>query len=167
VLVADGPAVISRAEPRHELAWRGLFVAYCAGGGIDATGASISRVWSWITDPSAQTSCLVASLAEVPVGFAHFRVFERPITASTGLWIDDLYVDPAARGRGIAGALIGRVRAEAAGGGHDVVRWTTRATNVAAQRSYDRLAVRAPVVVYNAEPVHGVPHPPLPVRRTG
>ncbi|NTW41018.1 MAG: GNAT family N-acetyltransferase, partial [Cellulomonadaceae bacterium] len=103
-------------------------------------------------DPSAQTSCLVASVGRELVGFAHFRVFERPITASTGLWIDDLYVDPSCRGRGVAGALIGAVRAEAGRGGHDVVRWTTRETNDSARRSYDRLATRAPVVVYNAEP---------------
>jgi GNAT superfamily N-acetyltransferase len=148
----DGPVEIGRAEPHHETAWRGLFVSYCAAGGIDATDASVSRVWSWIADPSAQTSCLVASIGRGLVGFVHFRVFERPITASTGLWIDDLYVDPSCRGRGTAGALIGAVRAEAGRDGHDVVRWTTRETNDSARRAYDRLATRAPVVVYNAEP---------------
>ena len=148
----DGPVAIVRAEPRHEVAWRGLFVSYCAAGGVHATDVSVDRVWSWITDPSAHTSCLVASVGGELVGFVHFRVFERPITASTGLWIDDLYVDPTARGHGIAGALIGAVRAEAGRDGHDVVRWTTRETNIAARRLYDRLATRAPVVVYNAEP---------------
>jgi GNAT superfamily N-acetyltransferase len=152
VSYTDGPVAIVPAEPHMGAAWRELFVSYCAAGGVHATDVSVDRVWSWIKDPSAQTSCLVASVGGELVGFAHFRVFERPITASTGLWIDDLYVDPSCRGRGVAGALIGAVRAEAGQGGHDVVRWTTRETNITARRAYDRLATRSPVVVYNAEP---------------
>lgn len=148
----DGAILIAHARPRHAGAWRELFAPYCAAGGVNATDESLDRVWSWINDPSAQTTCLLALDAGQLVGFVHFRAFERPITASTGLWIDDLYVDPAWRGRGIAGALIGAVRAEAGRGGHDVVRWTTRETNDGARRLYERLATRAPVVVYNAEP---------------
>jgi len=146
------PVMIAAAQPQHEAAWRALFVAYCAVGGVAAADEAVDRVWSWIADEHAQTSCLVASVAGVLVGFAHVRVFERPIVASTGLWIDDLYVDPSSRGRGVARALIGAVRADAARGGHDVVRWTTRETNVGARRLYEQVATRAPVVVYNAEP---------------
>ena len=144
--------MVARVEPHRAVEWRALFGSYCAAGGVAATEASVDRVWSWIGDPRAQTSCLVALQDGVMVGFVHFRVFERPITASTGLWIDDLYVEASFRGRGIAGELIGGVRAAAAREGHDVVRWTTRETDTAARRSYERLATRAPVVVYNAEP---------------
>lgn len=89
----------------------------------------------------------------MPVGFAHYRVFERPITGTTGLWVDDVYVASESRGRGFARALLERVFAIAHDEGHDVVRWTTKRTNSAARRLYDRIAVEASVVVYNATPV--------------
>lgn len=133
--------------------WRALFREYAHLGGMALSDDQMARVWSWVCGNSPHTRCLLATEHDTPVGLVHFRPFERPITASTGLWIDDLYVQRASRGRGIAGALIDAVRAEAYSDGHDVVRWTTRESNVGARKLYDRIAARAPVVVYNSEPL--------------
>ncbi len=132
--------------------WCALFREYTHVGGVVLSSDQIDEVWSWICSDARQTCCLLGVEDEVPIGLVHFRQFERPITASTGLWIDDLYVRPSSRGKGIAVALIDAVRAEARAGGHDVVRWTTRESNAGARRLYDRIAVRAPVSLYNAEP---------------
>ena len=136
----------------HRDGWRRLFTDYCAGGGIEATPAHLDRVWGWLTSAEAQTRGLVALVEGGVVGLAHFRVFERPITGTTGLWIDDLDVDPAWRGHGLARALVERVRLVARDEGRDVVRWTTKETNAGARRLYDRIATRAPVVLDNAAP---------------
>ncbi|MCL3860776.1 GNAT family N-acetyltransferase [Actinotalea sp. K2] len=141
------------AEPQDEIAWRSLFGDYASLGQVTLTGEQVGRVWSWILDPAAQTHCHLALDDVVPVGFAHVRVFERPITAGTGLWVDDLYVRSTSRGRGAARALLEAIRVEAADSGHQVVRWTTREDNVSAQRLYASTGTRAPVVVYNAEPL--------------
>ena len=49
-----------------------------------------------------------------PVGLAHFRPFARPLAASIGGFLDDLFVAPEARGSGAAQALIEAVAATAA-----------------------------------------------------
>ncbi len=136
----------------HRDGWRRLFADYCAAGGIEALPSHLDRVWEWLALAEAQTCGLVALDEGGVVGLTHFRPFERPITGTTGLWIDDLYVDPAHRGRGLARALVERVLFIARAEGHDVVRWTTKRTNASARRLYDQVAVEAPVVVYNATP---------------
>ncbi len=145
--------VVRAATGSDNATWRALFREYAHVGGLALSDEQIERVWSWVTTDSGQTRCLLAFQGDAPVGLIHFRQFERPITASTGLWIDDLYVQPSSRGRGIAGELIDTVRAEARAGGHDVVRWTTRESNVGARKLYDRIATRAPVALYNTEPL--------------
>ncbi|WP_250445700.1 GNAT family N-acetyltransferase [Actinotalea sp. C106] len=150
--VDAAPPVIRPAGPADRDDWGELFREYAAGGDITLRDEKLDVVWSWVLDGEAQTRCLLAHSGGRPRGFVHYRRFERPITASAGLWIDDLYVAPATRGQGLAGALIDAVRAEARRDGHDVVRWTTRETNEDAQRLYDRVAVRAPVIVYSTTP---------------
>lgn len=137
---------------RHREGWGRLFAAYCASGGIEATQHHLDRVWGWLLSPEAQTRGWVALVGDDVVGLVHFRPFERPITGTTGLWLDDLYVDPSQRGRGVARELVDHVRRVARGEERDVVRWTTKETNSVARHLYDQIAVRAPVVVYNATP---------------
>lgn len=144
--------LVAPVSPEQHDRWRDLFAAYRSVAGMAPDPAVLDEVWSWIQAPRSPIRCLVATVGPDLVGLAHVRVFPRPVTGTTGLWLDDLYVDPAARGRGVARALIGRVRASAADEGHDVVRWTTRTTNLAARRLYDTVAVPAGVVVYDATP---------------
>jgi GNAT superfamily N-acetyltransferase len=143
--------IAAPGDEQHD-GWSRLFTAYRAVAGLPDDPAAVETVWSWIRSPAHATGCLLASIGAEAVGLAHLRMFERPVTASTGLWLDDLYVAPSARGRGVARALIEQVRDLAADGGHDVVRWTTRETNDDARRLYDGLATLAGVVVYNASP---------------
>lgn len=86
------------------------------------------------------------------VGFAHVRTFARPISASRGLWLDDLFVAVEHRGCGVAAALLDAVATSAARDGCDVVRWSTGTGNPA-RTLYDRVATVAPVVVYNRAPI--------------
>lgn len=146
VLVREGP-------PGDELWWRRAFAAYRATGGLEPDDAVLDRVWAWIADPAAQARCLTASMDDELVGLAHVQVFERPIAGATGLWIDDLFVEESARGHGVGRVLLEAARRLAGNEGHDVVRWTTREGNTGAVRLYDQLAVRAPVLVFNARPL--------------
>ena len=136
----------------HRQGWQRLFKDYCALGGIAATPTHLEIVWGWVTAEEAQTRGIVAISGDEVVGFAHFRVFERPITGTTGLWLDDLFVAPEFRGNGIAQNLIDRIRLIAHHEGRDVVRWTTKRANTVARHLYDHIAVEAQVVVYNATP---------------
>lgn len=149
----DVAPVVGPVSAEQRERWHDLFAAYRSLAGLTPDPAVLDEVWSWICAPQAPIRCLVATVGTDLVGLAHVRVFPRPVTGTTGLWLDDLYVDPAARGRGMARALVERVRTLAAEEGHDVVRWTTRETNTGARRLYDDVAAPADVVVYNATPL--------------
>ena len=71
-----------------------------------------ARVWGWLHDPAHEVEGLVALASGAgPVGIAHFRPFARPLAASIGGFLDDLFVAPEARGSGAAQALIEAVAA--------------------------------------------------------
>ena len=73
-----------------------------------------------------------------PVGLTHYRPFSRPLSASTGCFLDDLFVDPAHRGGRVSEQLIAAVVGEAKAKGWTVVRWITAEDNYRARSVYDR-----------------------------
>jgi hypothetical protein len=75
--------------------WRDLYRDYAAFYDFPQTDSQTATVWAWIQDPMHEVRCLVVRGAHgVHVGLAHFRPFARPLRASTGCFLDDLFVDP-------------------------------------------------------------------------
>ena len=129
--------------------WDRLYRAYADFYGVDQTDAMRDRVWSWLMDPGHEVSGVLALRGDAPVGLAHYRSFARPLAAQTGLYLDDLFVAPAARGGGAADALLAHLREVARGRGHSVVRWITQDRNARARAVYDRVAAPIPFVTYD------------------
>jgi GNAT superfamily N-acetyltransferase len=133
--------------------WEALYRAYAEFYEVDQSEADRARVWSWITDPSHVVECLVVeSNDDGVVGIAHYRPFARPLSATVGCFLDDLFVDPAHRGSGAADELLGAVRRLAREQNRSVVRWITHETNYRARALYDRHAVRTKWVTYDMPP---------------
>lgn len=138
------------AAPADRAAWDGLYAGYAAFYGVDQTSAMRDRVWGWIHDPVHPVRGLVAGGADGRlVGLAHFRAFSRPLSATTGGYLDDLFVDPVARGSGAAQALIDAVAAIGRAEGWSVIRWITAEDNARARRVYDRVAQRTAWLTYD------------------
>ncbi len=122
---APGPGVtVVRALPEHRRKWEELYAGYAAFYRKEQTEAMRERVWGWISDPSGEVECFLA-LDErgEPVGLAHFREFARPLDASRGGYLDDLFVEPGARGSGAAQALFAALRDEARRRGWTDAQW--------------------------------------------
>ena len=83
------------------------------------------------------------------IGLTHFRPFARPLTATTGGFLDDLFVSPDARGEGVADALIESVRAIASKRGWSIVRWITAEDNYRGRSVYDRVALKTSWITYD------------------
>ena len=83
------------------------------------------------------------------MGLAHFRAFARPSTATTGGFLDDLFVDPGFRGGRVADALIERLAEIGRERGWSVIRWITADDNYRARGVYDRLAQRTMWMTYD------------------
>ena len=137
--------LIRDAAAADRSAWERLFLAYGVFYETEFGPAVVDGVWSWLMEPTHQVKAVVAEDAGAVVGFAHYRRLADTFTAMPAYFLDDLYTDPDARGRGVATGLIQAVR-DRAGGAQ--VRWITAADNVTAQRVYDRVATRAGWVTY-------------------
>lgn len=121
-------------------AWSALYAGYAEFYKVTQTEEMRARVWSWIFDPEHETEGLIALLNGKPVGITHFRPFARPLSATTGGFLDDLFVSPEARGTGAAEALIRGVEHEGRARGWSVIRWITAEDNARARALYDKIA---------------------------
>jgi GNAT superfamily N-acetyltransferase len=94
-----------------------------------------------IEDPAAEIAG--AELDGRLVGFALYYDLPEAISRRRAGQLDDLYVDPSARGAGVGRALIDHVAGEGARRGWIHLRWMAPDAS-AAIPLYDRLAERAP-----------------------
>lgn len=82
---------------------------------------------------------IVAAQAGAPVGYAlYFHTYSTFLTRR-GLWLEDIYVKPAARGKGIGQALLKRVASIAAERGCARFEWSVLDWNQSAIDFYQHL----------------------------
>lgn len=131
--------------------WEALFLAYGVFYQEDFPPATLDGVWTWLMTPDHPVRCFVAELEGIIVGFAHLRFQHDTFTAGAGWFLDDLFTDPEARGRGVGRALITALDAFATDNGGGTLRWITAADNDRARRLYDTLAQSTTWVTYERE----------------
>ncbi|KEZ45593.1 hypothetical protein SAPIO_CDS1934 [Scedosporium apiospermum] len=74
------------------------------------------------------------------VGLAHFFPQQSPWSEKKFLFLNDLFVDPSVRGKGLGRRLIEAVGDKGRSGGYSRVQWVTAHDNFTAQRLYDKVA---------------------------
>lgn len=137
-----------REEDRPD--WERLYEGYAAFYKVTQTPEMRRTVWSWIMNPSMEVEGFAATDDHGKlVGIAHFRPFARPLSATVGGFLDDLFVDPRSRGLGVADALLNSLKEEGLRRGWSVIRWITAEDNYRARAVYDRLAERTKWVTYD------------------
>lgn len=150
--MSDSISII-RPSGEHRQAWNDLYAGYASFYRVEQTPDMREVVWGWINDPRGGVECLLAvNAAGEPVGLAHYREFVRPLSASRGCFLDDLFVAPSARGSGAAGRLLQALTDQARERGWSVIRWITADDNYRARGFYDKIARRTPWVTYDLTP---------------
>ena len=134
-----------------EQAWRALFSAYGVFYETAFDDHTLAGVFSWLMDENHPEQCFVAESDGVVVGFAHLQRQVDTFTAGPGWFLDDLFVDPDHRGRGIARALISHLSNYATSHGGGTLRWITAADNHTAQGLYNQIATKTSWVMYESE----------------
>ncbi|AVX04968.1 GNAT family N-acetyltransferase [Maritalea myrionectae] len=132
--------------------WTELYAAYARFYNSTQNGDMREQVWSWLMDDTNELQGLVATdKKKNVVGIAHFRPFLRPLAASKGAFLDDLFVDPSHRGTGAAEELINEIKRLAQENGWSIVRWVTADNNYRARAVYDRMARKTDWLTYDIQ----------------
>ena len=128
--------------------WDG-YNAFYGRSGLTALKPEITAMtWARFFDGYEPVHALVADADGELLGLTHY-LFHRSTTAiEPSCYLQDLFTNAAARGKGVASALIHGVYERAKLAGSPRVYWQTHETNVTAQRLYDKVAERSGFIVY-------------------
>ena len=83
------------------------------------------------------------------VGLAHYLFHAHGWQEARVCYLQDLYADPTARGRGVGRALVEAVYRAADAEGAPKVYWLTQEFNAAGRRLYDRVGRLTPFIRYD------------------
>jgi GNAT superfamily N-acetyltransferase len=143
---------IGPPQPADYADWRQLYQGYATFYKMPMDDVIAGRVWGWLLDPGHELEALLArTAAGRVVGLAHFRPMPRPLTGTTAGFLDDLFVDPAERGRRVADRLIEAMAELGRARGWTIIRWLTGDNNYRARGVYDRLATRTMWITYQMD----------------
>ena len=128
--------------------WTRLWTDYLAFYGTSRPAEVFSHTWSRIQDPAAPLHGRIAEADGRAVGIVHFLYHPTFWDAEDRCYLNDLFVEPTARGTGAGRALIEAVYAHASETGAAQVYWLTAEDNATARALYDRLAVKTEFIKY-------------------
>lgn len=133
--------------------WERLYRGYADFYQVPMNNRILASVWEWIFDPGRQFYCILARDAGgAGVGLMHYRAMLSPLRGTVAGFLDDLYVEPPARGGGVVNRLFEELESQARHHGWPVVRWITRDNNYRARSVYDRVATRTDWITYELTP---------------
>lgn len=129
-----------------------MWLGNCAHYGASIPDADHRELWRRIMDPDCPLAALVcgAPVGGGPLaGFANYIL--RPHTFSSRMvcYLEDLWVEPSARGAGWGRKFIEALVARGRDRGWRRIYWHTEAGNVAARRLYDRITRATDYVRYD------------------
>jgi GNAT superfamily N-acetyltransferase len=133
-----------------EAAWRGLWADYLAFYETRLAEPVYASTFARLLAPDpGEFRGLIARVDGVPRGIAHYLFHRHAWKIENVCYLQDLFVAPEARGRGLGRALIREVYARADAEGAPQVYWLTQDFNTTARALYDRVARLTPFVRYN------------------
>lgn len=136
-------------DPGDLDAWRRLWHAYVAFYGADVSEAVTAKTWRRLLDPDAPLLGLVAESDGRIVGMLNAVVHANTWSDRPVCYLEDLFVAPEGRCRGVARALIEALAERGRREGWHRVYWMTHADNHAARRVYDRIGSLTKFVRYD------------------
>lgn len=128
--------------------WEGYNAFYGRSGETALSSDVILMTWARFFDAYEPVHGLVAEHDGQLLGLAHYLFHRSTIAIEPTCYMQDLFTNEAARGKGVGRALIGKVYEQARLAGAPRVYWHTHETNGTAMQLYDKMADRSGFVVY-------------------
>jgi GNAT superfamily N-acetyltransferase len=145
-----GDIVIRALEASDHADWRRLWTAYLEFYEAAVPDDVYATTWRRLFDPGEfEPKGFIALVDGRAVGLVHYLYHRSCWSIVNNCYLQDLFADPAARGKGAGRALIEAVRSEAAKIGVSNVYWMTHETNATARGLYDRVARRTGFIEYD------------------
>ncbi|MDK1386992.1 GNAT family N-acetyltransferase [Sinorhizobium sp. 8-89] len=128
--------------------WEGYNAFYGRLGETALTSDITLMTWSRFFDAYEPMHALVAESKGRLIGLTHY-IFHRSTTSiQPNCYLQDLFINDAARGNGVGQALINGVFEAARRAGSPRVYWLTHESNIKAMRLYDKVAQKSGFVMY-------------------
>jgi GNAT superfamily N-acetyltransferase len=140
--------LIRRAEARDEARWRELWAGYIKFYRASVSEEATASTWRQILAPDSGMESLVAEADGKVIGICNYLYHLSTWSTQPVCYLQDLYVDPDARGGGAAKALILACETEAKKHGAFRLYWLTQEYNAPARSLYDTIAARSSFIVY-------------------
>jgi len=132
-------------------AWRNLWDQYLVFYRTELPEAQTELTWTRLLDSQFPMFGLVAISENTVVGFAHYNFTLSSWEVNPDCYLEDLFVDPTTRGRGVGRGLIDAVAAAAKAAGSERMHWLTERTNTTARKLYDSYALESGFVRYRID----------------
>jgi GNAT superfamily N-acetyltransferase len=145
--MAETAAIIRGPAATDEAAWRTLWAGYNAFYKTSIPEAVTANTWRRILDPASAIFARLAIVDSEVVGFATSVLHEGTWSIAPVCYLEDLFVAPHFRSRGLGRLLIQDLVDRAKVSGWARLYWHTRADNPA-RRLYDEFALADDFVRY-------------------
>lgn len=139
---------IRPAEAKDEARWRELWAGYIKFYRASVSEDVTANTWKQILDPKSNIAALVAVRDGVIIGICNYLFHDNTWSTQPICYLQDLFVDPKARGGGAAKALILACEDQAKERGAFRLYWQTQEYNAAARSLYDTITPRSSFIVY-------------------
>ena len=124
--------------------WRGYIEFYKA----QLPESQYELTWNRLLDPEYNSFGLVVEEDGAVLGITHYSFQTSTWAPVNYCYLEDLFVSPAARGKGLGRALIDAVKAIAVESGSTRLYWNTDRTNETARKLYDTYVSESGKVQY-------------------
>ncbi len=104
--------------------------------------------WKRLLDPTYNLHCLVAVLEGKIEGITHYSFQTSTWAPNSYVYLEDLFVSPNVRGKGLGRLLIDAVKDIAISNKSSRLYWNTDATNETARKLYDSYSLESGKVQY-------------------
>ena len=128
---------IRDARPEDEERWRALWDSYLAFYGVTIASDITDMTWRRVFDPASAIFMRVAEVDGEVKGFTLCITHEGTWVRAADCYLEDLFVDESARGRGVGRALLDDLVQLCKKNGWARLYWHTDETNATARKLYD------------------------------
>ena len=129
--------------------WEVLYHGYAEFYQVPMNEQILDTVWDWIHDDSNPFFGLIAKDEDGrALGLMHCRQMPSPLRGALVGFLDDLFVDPEARGQGVVEGLYAALNQLGKQQGWPFIRWITAENNYRGRAVYDKLSAKTHWVTY-------------------